>query len=121
MDTSMNLLLNMITLGCGIYCLYTWIKLLIDKKLFKNGLLVPKEKKVSDCSDEKAYIAYIMPSLSVTAIITMLYGIFSTVNEELATPIVPYPWNYIPLAVVMGALVWYGVCNSKANRMFFGM
>ena len=118
---SMNFLLDLIALGCGVYCLYTWIKLPIDKKLFKNGLLVPKEKKVSDCSDEAAYIAYIGPKLGVLAIVTTLYGILFTLNDNLPSQIVPYPWNFIPLAIVMAAIVWYAICNSKANKLYFGM
>ena len=121
MDSSMNFILDLIALGCGIYCLYTWIKLLAEKKLFKNGLLVPKEKKISDCSDEEEYIGYIRPKLGVLAVVTTLYGILSAVNDNMNQELVPYPWNFIPLAVVMAAIVWYAVCNSRANKKYFGM
>ena len=33
----------------------------------------------------------------------------------------PYPWSFIPLVAVLVVLVWYAVCNSRANRDYFGM
>ncbi len=113
--------LDLIALGCGIYCLYTWIKLAVGKKLFQNGLLVPKEKTVKDCLDEQAYIAYIMPPLATTAIVTTLYGAFCLLNDMSQTPIAAFPWNLVMLAAVLGCLVWFAVRNSKANREYFGM
>ena len=120
MDSTFTLL-DLIALGCGIYCLYTWIKLAVGKKLFQNGLLVPKEKTVKDCLDEKAYIAYITPPLATTAIVTTIYGAFCLLNDTSETPILPLPWSLIPLVAVLGCLVWYAIRNSKANREYFGM
>ena len=117
----MDMMLDLIALACGIYCLYTWLKLVITKKLFPNGLLVPKDKSVKDCLDEEGYIAYISPRLGVLAIFTTVYGAFFTLNDNLAQPILAYPWNLAPLVVVIGVLVWYAVCNGKANKDYFGM
>lgn len=114
-------LLNAISVGCGFYCLYTWLRLLFTKKLFKNGILVPKDKTVDDCLDEQEYIRYIMPSLSVLGIVTTIYGVFFWINDSLETPILPYPWGFIPLVVVLGVLIWYAVVNSRANKEFFNM
>ena len=52
----MTLFLDLILLASGVYCMYTWLRLAVTKHLFKNGLLVPKEKKISDCADEAEYI-----------------------------------------------------------------
>ena len=41
----MTLFLDLILLASGVYCMYTWLRLAVTKHLFKNGLLVPKEKK----------------------------------------------------------------------------
>lgn len=43
----MTLFLDLILLASGVYCMYTWLRLAVTKHLFKNGLLVPKEKKIS--------------------------------------------------------------------------
>ena len=113
--------LDLLTLGYGIYCMYTWIRLLREKKLFPNALLVPKEKKPADCVDEEGFIAQIMPPLSVLAIITMAYGVVSLVNDMSKVPFLPYPWNLLPLAAVVAVLVWYAICDRRAKRDCFGI
>ena len=50
----MTLFLDLILIASGAYCMYTFLRLAVTKRLFKNGLLVPKEKKISDCADEAA-------------------------------------------------------------------
>lgn len=117
----MNLMLDLFALACGIYCLYAFLRLLVTKKLFPNGLLVPKEKKVSDCTDEQAFIACMMPPLATVAVVTTAYGVVMLFNDLLETPLLPYPWPLAMLPVVLAALVWYAVRNSRANRTWFGM
>ncbi len=118
---SMNLMLDLIGLGCGIYCMYTWLKLAIGRKLFKNSLLVPKEKEVTDCLDEPGYVAYMLPRVAVLAVVTMCYGVLITINDNMKEPFLAYPWSFLPLVAVLGVLIWYAVCNSHANRDYFGM
>lgn len=115
-----ELMMSLFALGCGGYCTYTWLKLMIGKRLFKNSLLVPSDKRPEDCTDESAYIRYIRPSLGVLSVVTVAYGAFFTISDMMPAPLVPYPWSLIPVAVVMAALVWYAVMNGKANRIFFG-
>ena len=117
----MTLFLDLILLASGAYCMYTWLRLMVTKHLFKNGLLVPKEKKISDCADEEAYIRYMTPPLAVMAIMTMGYGVCMLLNDQLETPFLPYPWPLVVLAAVLASLVWYAVRNSRANREYFGM
>ena len=117
----MTLFLDLLLLASGGYCMYTWLRLMVTGHLFQNGLLVPKDKKVSDCADEAEYIRAIRPSLGVVSIVTFLYGIVMVLNDRLDTPFIPYPWPFALLVVVLAALVWYGVCNSRANRDYFGL
>lgn len=118
---STTLLLNGISLCCGLYCLYVWIKLAVGKRLFQNGILLPKDKKIEDCRDEAAYIAYLGPRLLTLGVATTIYGIFSMINDALPQSILPYPWSFIPLVAVFIVLVWYAICNSKANKTYFNM
>ena len=69
-----NFTLNIFTLGCGAYCLYTFLKLLTGRKLFKNALLIPKEREVEDCTDEEGYISYLLPRLGVLTFSVLIYG-----------------------------------------------
>ena len=119
MDNSMNNLMDLLSLACGGYCLYTWVKLLVGKRLFENGLLMPKNKKPSDCLDEAAYISYMRPRIGVLAITLLLFTACSVVNTRSETPILPLPWALIPWAVEAGILIWFAVCSSRAIRDYF--
>ncbi len=121
-NASMFMMIDVISLGCGAYCVYTWLRLLREKKLFKNGLLIPKDLSPEDCLDEEGYIAYISPRLAVLAVVTLLYGIVQMLNNTvLETPFLTFGQSMITLGVVMAVLIWYAVANSKANREYFGM
>lgn len=115
-----NFTLNIFTLGCGAYCLYTFLKLLTGRKLFKNALLIPKEREVEDCTDEEGYISYLLPRLGVLTFSVLIYGIVSLITDMLETPFLPYPWPFVPLLVLLGVLVWYSVGSVRANRDYFG-
>lgn len=115
-----NFTLNIFTLGCGAYCLYTFLKLLTGRKLFKNALLIPKEREVEDCTDEEGYISYLLPRLGVLTFSVLIDGIVSLINDMQETPFLPYPWPFVPLLVLLGVLVWYSVGSVRANRDYFG-
>lgn len=115
-----NFTLNIFTLGCGIYCLYTFVKLLTGRKLFKNTLLIPKERAVEDCTDEQGYISYLLPRLGVLTFCVLIYGVLALVNDMQQTPFLPYPWTLVLLAVLLAVLVWYSVGSVRASRDYFG-
>ena len=117
----MTLFLDLILIASCAYCMYTFLRLAVTKRLFKNGLLVPKEKKISDCADEQMYIGYMMPPLAVMAVMTMGYGVCMLLNDLRETPFLSYPWPLVILAAVLASLIWYAVRNSRANREYFGM
>ena len=115
-------LLDLIALVCGIYCFYTWIRLLAGKKLFQNAILVPREKKPSDCLDEAEYIRYLSPRLAVVAVTTSVYGVLQFANTVFgAFRFMSTAWSFVPLGLVLAALVWYAVCSGKANRKYFNL
>ena len=114
-------LLDALALVCGLYCLYTWLRLEIGKKLFPSSLLIPKGKTIKDCADEKEFIAFIRLPLAVTSIVTTAYGAVCMANDMAKEPFLEYPWNLVPLVVVLACLVWYSIRNRKANIDFFGL
>lgn len=114
----MTLFLDLILIASGAYCMYTFLRLAVTKRLFKNGLLVPKEKKISDCADEQMYIGYMMPPLAVMAVMTMGYGVCMLLNDLRETPFLSYPWPLVILAAVLASLIWYAVRNSAPTGVF---
>lgn len=116
---SMNDMMDLLSLVCGAYCLYTWLRLLVQKSLFANSLLVPKDAKPEDCLDEEAYIHYIRPRLGILSVTLLAFTLFSAVNLRLETPVLDFPWTFILWAAEFGVLVWFAVCSSKALREYF--
>ena len=102
----------------GIYIVFTVIKLKIAGRLFPNMILIPKDKKVSDCRDAQEYIHYIGPRLLILGISVMLFGIGSLILDFVTFEgigIVHICMTVIALAF----LFWYAYCNRKALQFFW--
>ena len=115
MNNSMNDLMNLISVLCGGYCLYTWFRLVREKRLFENGILLPKDRKPEDCVDEDAYIRIIRPKLGILGLVIFLFGVFSAINDRCDPPLLEFPLIFIPWGVEAAVLIWYAVsCFFKA-------
>ncbi len=122
-----NLFFNIITIGGGIYCLYSLIKMKMAGKLIPNQLLVPKNAKPEDCLDEELYIQYISPRILVLGILLLLGGGIQMVVDhlDLAAKLFPAVENinlYVNegcVALCLAGLVWYMVCWNKALKTFW--
>lgn len=126
MMSGFDLYSNLITLFCGIYCLYTGIKLKMKGELFPNQLLLPKDTKPEDCLDQEGYIAYIAPRLLVAGVIYTLVGVISLVVSRLDVtvyfPQYPELASYVNMGgIVLSliSLVWLVVCWMKSKKLFW--
>ena len=119
MSNSMNDMMNLISVLCGGYCLYTWFRLVREKRLFDNGILMPKDKKPSDCFDEDGYIRVIRPKLGILGLVIFLFGVFSAVNDRCDPPLLEFPLTFIPWGVEAAVLIWYAVSSSRAMKDYF--
>ena len=119
MNNSMNDLMNLISVLCGGYCLYTWFRLVREKRLFENGILLPKDRKPEDCVDEDAYIRIIRPKLGILGLVIFLFGVFSAINDRCDPPILEFPLIFIPWGVEAVVLIWYAVSSSRAMKDYF--
>lgn len=117
MDNSFLVIFDLIALGCGAYCIFTYMKLRMAGRLFPNSILIPNGKKPSDCEDAEEYIRYIGPRLLILGIYVSVFGIISLVNEYLNW------FNLLVSEIITGLslvmIIWYAVCNSRANKRFW--
>ena len=44
------------------------MRLLRERKLFKNEILLGKDKKPEDCLDEDGYVSFVLPRLGVLTV-----------------------------------------------------
>lgn len=127
MDRGFDVVVNIITLGCGIYALYTWFKLLAGK-LFDNSLVMPRERTAAQCLDEETYVAYIRPRTLILGIATVISGGTGVVDSY--TGIIrnwAQTQDWLGFLVEFGALIlvplaviiWYGVCLVRAHRRYW--
>lgn len=117
MDDSFMMFFDLISIGCGCYILYTWLKLRTAGILFPNNLLIPKDKSPKQCKNQEEYIRYILPKTLITGIVITVFGIVSLINE--------YAKFFGLLGselLILGSLVaiaWYGVCLGKAGKRYW--
>lgn len=124
MNQSFNIIVNIITLGFGVYAIFTWFKLR-DGLLFDNSLLIPKERAISECKDPAGYIAYIRPRTLVAGILTFLSGALGLAdsylglvrNWALQNGTLGFAVEFLVLILIpLAFIIWYGVCLMKAQK-----
>ena len=118
MDSTM-MLMDVFSSLCAVYCAYTWVRLLRERKLFKNEILLGKDKKPEDCLDEDGYVSFVLPRLGLLTAILVIYAAFNIYCDLSGNDLLPYPLGFIPLAIVFAALIWYLVVTAQANKRFF--
>ena len=117
MDQSFMMLFDFISIGCGAYILYTFIKLQAYGRLFPNSLLIPNGKQPKDCDDATGYIAYVKPRMLIVGVVVLVFGILSLINESLQ--FLDFTASMICTGITFLFIVWYGICSSKAFKLYW--
>ena len=118
---------NLITLGYGLYAVYTWFQLR-GGALFPNPLLIPKDLRPDHCLDEAAYVAYIRPRTLILGVIAALSGGMGMADQSagfLAAWSAAVGLSELTLRLILMVglplvvVVWYAVCLVRAQRKYF--
>lgn len=107
--------IDIIVLGCGLYCLYSAYKMK-TKGDISSTILFSNTADAVKCKDKAGYIAYIFPKMALFGAVTTIYGITGLVNS--------YVMNLglgqlIVMAVFFVVLIWFAVETKRAYRKFF--
>lgn len=114
---SYNLFVNVITLACAGYCLYLWYQLQTKGIAAPNSPLIPKDRQASDCLDPESYVAYIKPRTLILGLVVLLSSVFGFLDGNLFEAVF---WvQMVSIALPLAVLVWYGVCFSKARKLYW--
>lgn len=128
MDQSgFDMIFNIITMGYGIYAIYTWFQLRAGA-LFSNPLLIPKDLSPKHCLDEAAYVAYIRPRTLILGVIAALSGAVGMADQSAgflkswsaAVGLSELTFRLALLVVLpLAVVIWYAVCLVRAQRKYF--
>ena len=126
---SMNNIFSLIMLGCGIYCLYVWLRIHRTGEIPANSIILPKDRTMDSCLDPEEFQSYIKPRLLVFSILIILFGVFGLVDAQLnlvvsladgLSPllrllVIELVNFLLPFAVV----IWFGVCLYRIQKQLW--
>ena len=116
----LDLLMALLLLGTGIYCIYTAIRVRRECGFFDNKMLLPGNCKPEDCTDPEGFFDFIFPRMLIFGIAMILSAALDAavlwiVRRELAGL-----WLYwVQLVVPFGCFAWYMVLQRKAAKQFW--
>lgn len=121
-----NLVFGVITAGCGIYCLWQWIKIRKTGVIADNSMILPRDCTADSCIDLEEFLAQIMPRLLVFGVLITLFGLFGLADaafgfldqwmagatDGMRLLVLELVTCIIPLAVV----IWFAVCLRRIQK-----
>ena len=75
----MDGIFGMITVGCGLYCFYSWYQVKTTRQINKS-VFFTKDLEVKQCKDKAAYIAETLQLLAGLGVMTIIYGALDLLN-----------------------------------------
>lgn len=111
------MILDVLVLICGIYALGQWMKLKQAGKLIDCKLIFPNGCNAGNCREPEAFYAYIMPRFLVFGALTIISGLFATLNDVLA--FLPSTATLIANGIFFFVIIYFGVVISRSYRRFF--
>lgn len=106
---------GIIAVAAGVYCLYSYIRMMKDK-IIPRGIMVPRDVDVKKCKDPAEYIKMTAVPLLILGIALLIYGAAEFVNQYAASLGAGLG---AALALAFAALVWFAVRTKKANETYF--
>lgn len=120
MESLFSLLMLALLFGCGIYGLYTVIKLRRTFMLFPNKFLYPGNCKPEECLDEDGFIDYILPRLTILSVAMLILGVGMIVNTYV-TKIVSIWIDLAMIVLPFGTFFWYILIQRKAAKDYWNI
>ena len=105
-------------LGCGVYALYSALKLKKLCYLFPNNFLYPGNCKPEDCLDAPSFIFFIVPRAILLGVGMAIIGVLFLLNM-LVFKIEALWVNLLSVALPLALFAWYIVAQRKAGKRFW--
>ena len=126
---NMNLFFGLIMSGCGVYCLYQWLKIKKSGSVPDGNMILPRGASMNECIDAEEFLRAIMPRFMVFGLIILFFGLVTLADYyldflnlwtaaltpgmrllvlELVTCIIPF-----------GVVIWFAVCLRRTQNKLF--
>ncbi len=113
----MTNVIGIITLVCGLYCLYG-AGLMRFKRRIKQSLVMVKEVDLKTCADVEGYCKEAQVPLFILGAVVTLYSLVDLYNTQFGGLTFVY-WILLAFAVV--SLIWYTKKIREINKKYFGI
>ena len=114
---SMVSIIGLITLGCGLYCLYG-AYLMRTKGEIKQALVLSQDINIKTCKDVKGYCREAQVPLFILGAVVTIYSVVDLYNTSVGGIDTLY-WVMFVLAAV--ALIYYIIKIRACNKKYFGV
>lgn len=119
MSGMLSLILLLMLFICGVYALYTYIRLRRTCMLFPNKFLYPGGCTAETCADTDGFIDYIEPRLLLLGLGVLLCGVAYFIYAIVLKA--SNLWvDIAALVIPTGILIWYMFVQRKAAKEFWG-
>lgn len=116
-----SLLLMALMVGCGLYCIYLWVRIRREWQLFDNKLMLPGNCTAADCADPDGFLEFMSPKLFAFGIAVFLLGL-GYLPEVLNLPLPDLLFRVIDITLTvlsLGAFVAFILIQRKAAKLFW--
>lgn len=107
--------MDLIVIGCGVYGIYSWYKLVKEHEI-KKAYLVGGTSQPSDCKDVPAFADFMGTKLLILSLGMIIFGGVSAINDYVQS-VGAIIW--VLMAIFLALIIWYCVQLRKADQMFF--
>ena len=116
----LDLLMAVLLLGTGLYCIYTAIRVRRECDFFENKMLLPGNCKPEECTDPEGFFDFIFPRILLFGVAMILcavldFGSLCAVRSGLVGI-----WLYwVQLIVPFGCFAWFIILQRSAAKRFW--
>ena len=116
----LDLIMAILLLGTGIYCIYTSIRVRREYTFFENKVLLPGGCEPNACTDPDAFFDYIAPRLVIFGIALIFCAALDLLVLFLVRRNFVGGWLYwAQLVVPFVFFGWYIYLQRKAGKLFW--
>lgn len=78
---NMNLFFGLLSTGCGIYCLYLWLRIARSGSIPDGSIVVPRGSTMAQCLDADEFRSAISPRLLIFSLLIIVDGAFTLADS----------------------------------------